>query len=202
MPKNAGMRFIPLLLLALLGLVALWLVVAGRDAVEREARRVEVGGVRLFMTREEVERLHGPGPDDSPGCFGCEMNFIYPQLKLSGRYSETMDRMKGKTILRSRSPKVKQLTTSDPAAELLGIRIGDTIGDAVRALESKGFKRQRNRNEPMYNYYHKGDVYIRLWPDAELRFLHKDQEQLGKEDEPVRSITLEWRVRSDEQIQY
>ncbi|SDG36128.1 hypothetical protein SAMN04488542_1388 [Fontibacillus panacisegetis] len=65
------------------------------------------------MTKEEVEELYGNGTDNSSeGCEGCEIYFSYPELNISGQYSETLDRMnKDRDIDDSKSPKVKKLAT-------------------------------------------------------------------------------------------
>lgn len=167
-----------------------------------EAKQVEVSQVKLLMTRMEVEKLHGKGEDKTPGCFGCEMNFIYPELHLSGRYSETLDRMKKGEIDHQESPKVKQITTSDPTFSAFGIRIGDKMKLAGSTLESRGFVRQSDPSDNYYLYYSKDDLYIRLWNDPDIHLMKKDRTSWGEEDDPVASITIEIRVAKDEEILY
>jgi hypothetical protein len=178
--------------------LGLMLTVSNWDPVKQQIGEVQVSGIQLGMTRLEVEKLHGEGPDRTPGCFGCEMNIIYPHLNVSGRYSET----KGKKAGGRRSPIVKQLTIADPNVDILGMRIGDSIGNAARTLKSKGFRLQTDRNQHFYHFYFKDDLYIRLWPDSELNHFHKDREHLGQYNDTLGSITIEIRVKDDEQIQY
>jgi hypothetical protein len=168
---------------------------------DHDITSIEVNQIKLLMTRKEVERILGIGPDTTYGCFGCEMNFIYPKIQLSGRYSETLDRRKKNGDYdENQSPKVKKLTTADPTVSILGINIGDTILKSKETLESKGFIFV---NDLYYsNYYNKGNLYVRLWTDQEIDSFKKNTSYFGQDNEVVRSITIEIRVLEDEKISY
>ncbi|MDQ0089148.1 hypothetical protein J2T12_002558 [Paenibacillus anaericanus] len=159
--------------------------------------------IKLLMTQEEVEGLYGEGADDIEGCFGCGMDFSYPELELSGRYSETLDRMdKNGEIDLIKSPKVKKITIAKENFSILGVQLGSSFKDARRTLERKGFKLQSNENEYYYNYYYKGNLFIKLWWDNALYNLNLNYGYLGEDAEKVTSITLEVRVKEDEEIVY
>ncbi|KIL34179.1 hypothetical protein SD71_21165 [Cohnella kolymensis] len=145
--------------------------------------------VPLLMTRDEVERIHGKGPDPKPQCFGCQLNFIYPQLKLSGLYSDTLG-------------KVKQMTTADRKVSIFNIHLGDTFEKAVKILETKGYILQSDSNPNYHNYYYKDDFYIRLWTDDEIDLFNKKDDYMGEKKAIIRSITFEIRVKKDEEIRY
>lgn len=173
------------------------------EKMPTEITELEISQVKLFMTRDEVESLHGKGRDPNLQCFGCEMNFIYPHLKLSGRYSETLDRsMKNGQIDESKKPKVKQITTADNSVSIFDIHLGDTIEKAAQILDSKGFKLQSDSSKNYHNYYYKGDLYIRLWSDDEIYLLNKNRDYMPEKKTNIRSITIEIRVKKDEEIQY
>jgi hypothetical protein len=171
------------------------------DPSKRLMDGVEVNGIRLGMTRQQVQSKFGIGKDDTTGCFGCELNFIYPDAKLSGRYSETLEAPKGK-IGTNHNPRVKLLTTADPSSSLLGIHIGDTFRDAARALENQGFALVSADERYHENYYSLNDLYVRFWSDDHINFHDKDIQHKGSDDEIVRSITVERRVKADEEITY
>jgi len=191
--------FITCILVFLAGLTLLIVVTStSKSEVEKELRKIKIRNISFFMTQEKVENMHGPGPDDTPGCFGCELNFIYPQLKLSGRYSDTLDR---KNDYR-KSPKVKEITTIDNTVKVFDIGVGETFEKAIDTLQSKGFTLQNNEHDYFYNYYFKDNVYIRLWADAELYSLKVNNNYLGKDNDIIKGITIEYRVREDEEIVY
>lgn len=157
--------------------------------VPKQIKQLEINHVKLLMTQDEVERIHGKGPDPNTKCFGCGLNFIYPHLKLSGRYSDTLG-------------KVKQITAADPAISIFNIHLGDTIQKAVNILESKGYTLQSDSNQNHHNYYYKDDFYIRLWTDDEIDLLKKNDDYMGEKKAIIRSITIEIRVKKDEEIRY
>lgn len=174
-----------------------------KHEVNREINSFEIEKVRIFMSQKEVEALHGIGPDETPGCFGCGMNFIYPELKLSGRYSETLDRTrKNGGIDHRKSPKVKQLTTANESIVILGVRIGDTFKKAKRELESRGYRLMSVKEDRYFNYYYKNNMFIRLWVDEEIDHFRKQSSYLGNDNEIVRSISIEVRIEKDEEINY
>ncbi|WP_276357669.1 hypothetical protein [Cohnella caldifontis] len=168
-----------------------------------EINKIEVDKIKLLMTKDEVERLYGMGPDKTVGCFGCEMNFIYPALKLSGRYSETLDRIqKNGEIDWLKSPKVKQITTANEHLSILGVRIGDSLEYARTILEANGYRLQSKQDERLFGYYYKDNLYIRLWTDSEINLSNKDRNDLGEDEQAIQSITVEIRVKKDEEIIY
>ena len=63
---------------------------------DRKMKRISFDEVHLFITRMEVGRMYGLGSDKTQGCFGCELNFIFPQINLSGRYSGDVGSARGK----------------------------------------------------------------------------------------------------------
>ena len=166
--------------------------------VESELNKIEINKIQFFMTRDAVENMYGLGLDETPGCFGCEMNFIYPVLQLSGRYSETL----GQDIENGKSPKVKQITSIDKTVKVFDIGVGDTFEKAARTLELKGFSLQENSDDYFYNYFFNDNVYIRLWKEGELYPLKRDNNYLGKDHEIINGITIEFRVKQDEEINY
>ncbi|WP_239614537.1 hypothetical protein [Cohnella mopanensis] len=146
---------------------------------------IQFDGVHLFMSREEVGRLYGLGTDRTAGCFGCELNFIFPNVHLSGRYSETLNPYL-----------VKMMTTTDPANSLFGFKVGDTFDVAEESLAEQGFNREGSDHRYVKDLY-----YVQLWNDGYLNDFdkHKDSKQ---KDEIIRSITIGYRVKKDEEIQY
>jgi hypothetical protein len=147
---------------------------------------IRFDGIHLFMSREEVSDLYGLGTDKTAGCFGCEMNFIYPKQRLSGRYSETLNTL----------PLVKKMTTADPSNTVFGIKVGDSFDTADDILVEQGFSAEGTER-----VYVKGLYYIQLWNDG---YLHDFDKGKGSErtDGIIRSITVGYWVKSDEQIQY
>ena len=184
-------------LLVLAG-IFFYITVVHQSKVEAELKKIEINKISFFMTRDAVQNMYGLVLDDTPGCFGCEMNFIYPELQLSGRYSETL----GQDKVNRKSPVVKQITTIDKTVRVFDIGVGDTFKKAYSTLESKGFSLQENRDDYFYYYYFKDNVYIRLWIEGELYPLKRDNNYLGKEHEIVNGITIELRVKKDEEIIY
>lgn len=184
-------------LLVLTG-IFFYITVVQQSEIEAELKKIEINKISFFMTRDAVQNMYGLGLDDTPGCFGCEMNFIYPELQLSGRYSETL----GQDKVNRTNPKVKQITTIDKTVRVFNIGVGDTFMKASSNLESKGFNLQENRDDYYYNYYFKDNVYIRLWTKGELYPLKTDNDYLGKDHEMVNGITIEFRVKKDEEITY
>ena len=184
-------------LLVLAG-IFIYITLVHRSEVEVELKNIEINKISFFMTRDAVENIYGLGLDETQGCFGCEMNFIYPKLQLSGRYSETLgqDKENGKSL------KVKQITTIDNTLRVFDVGVGDTFKKASSTLESKGFRLQENRDDYFYNYFFKDNVYIRLWIEGELYPLKRDNNYLGKDHEIVNGITIEFRVKKDEEINY
>lgn len=159
--------------------------------------------IKLLMTQTEVEGLYGEGADAIEGCFGCGMDFSYPELELSGRYSETLDRIdRNGEIDLIKSPKVKQLTIAKDNFSILDVQIGSSFKDARSTLERKGYNLQSNENERYYNYYYKGNLFIKLWSINAADYLNRNYGYLGDDAEKVRSITLEVRVKEDEEIEY
>ncbi|QMV44665.1 hypothetical protein [Cohnella cholangitidis] len=147
---------------------------------------IRFDGIHLFMSREEVSKQHGLGLDKTEGCFGCEMNFIYANLRLSGRYSETLNTL----------PLVKKMTTADPSDAVFGIKVGDSFEAAGVIFVDHGF-----RAEGADHVYVKGLYYIQLWNDGYLQDFNK-RKISERTDGIIRSITVGYRVKSDEQIQY
>lgn len=185
-------------LIVMIGLF--WFLIAWLgDAVEREYKKINIQGIRLLMTRDEVEKLHGKGAAPRLKCFGCEMNFAYPELGVSGRYSETLGRGFG---VSSKSPKVKLLTTTDDSVDIFGVRIGETFKQAKETLISRGFQLQSGDQQFFYGYYTQDGFYIRLWSDSEIDPFMKDRDDRGRDQDKVGSITIEVRVKDDEKIVY
>lgn len=197
----AKKRMIIFAVLILLAAILSFLVPRLDHAVDREYKNIEIQGIRLFMTRDEVEKQHGSGAVTSPGCFGCEMEFAYPELGLSGRYSETLGRGFDFGVS-AKSPKVKRLTTIEDSVIIFGIRVGQTFKQAQEALASRGFRLQLDANAAFYGYYFREGFYIRLWSDSEIDPLMKDRDDIGEDQDKVRSITIEVRIRDDEMILY
>jgi len=162
-----------------------------------EMKSIEFNGVHLFMHRQEVSKIYGPGTDKSFGCFGCEMNFIYPELKLSGRYSETLGSAKGRDITVVQSPLVKMMTTADSAYKVFNIRTGDSFDTAERILEAKGFIKEEGNS----HYYVKKDYYVQLWNDDRINNQEHSSSTVDT-DNMIRSITIGYRVKRDELINY
>ncbi|BBI33743.1 B-box zinc finger protein [Cohnella abietis] len=150
--------------------------------LKQEMTEVQFNDIHLFMNRQEVGKLYGLGSDKTEGCFGCELNFIFPKLKLSGRYSETLGGNSSVGMINT-NPQVKMLTTADSSNNVFGIRVGDTLEKADRLLEDKGFTKEG----PNYHYV-KGLYYIDLWYDD------------GKST--ISSLTIGYRVKGDERIVY
>ena len=195
MGKKTVIALASILLILLLLSGGLWWWNSSVQATKRLAQQIEIGGIRLLMTRDEVEAKLGPGPVDDPRCFGCGMETLYPVLRVSGRYSETDKR--------SGSPVLKKLTTSDERFSVLGVSPGDRYKEAAELLHSRGFELQNDPNAHDHMYYKRHNFYIRLWPDAEVNWLlKKDRNAAVNENEPIGSITVEIRVPEDEQIQY
>ncbi|RKP56845.1 hypothetical protein D7Z26_02320 [Cohnella endophytica] len=160
--------------------------------LDQKMERISFNDVHLFMNRAEVGKMYGLGSDKTPYCFGCELNFIFPQIKLSGRYSETLDRrMEG-----SKSPKVKLMTTADPANEALGVRVGDTFEQAARKLETEGLHGSPN------GLFSKGRYSIQLWLDGDIDDRKKNKNYEFEPNDKIGSITVGYRVESDEKIVY
>lgn len=172
-----------------------WFVWQGGQ-LKREMTAIEFGGVHLFMTREEVGKLHGVGRDKTAGCFGCEMNFIYPRLQLAGRYSETLGTGSGNDFRPNRSPMVKTMTTADPAYAAFGVRVGMSFPEADRKLSERGFRLSASGDR-----YEKGNYYVKIKEDQNIAWLERAG-GLGEDDARVRSLTVGYRVAADEQIQY
>ncbi|XID94673.1 hypothetical protein ACF3MZ_09240 [Paenibacillaceae bacterium WGS1546] len=173
-----------------------WLVWQGGQ-LKREMTAIEFHGVRLFMTREEVGKLHGAGRDKTAGCFGCEMNFIYPRLKLAGRYSETLGMGAGSSGRTDRGPMVKTMTTADPAFAAFGVRVGDPFAEADRKLTKRGFRLSASGER-----FEKGNYYVKIKEDRDIAWLERAGLELEEDDTRVRSLTVGYRVAEDEQIQY
>ncbi|WP_256757555.1 hypothetical protein [Cohnella sp. WQ 127256] len=191
-------RFIiPALSLILLIGIFVLVRIYQHDQLKKEMMDIEINEIHLFMNREEVGKLYGLGIDKTIGCFGCEMNFIYPKLKLFGRYSETFGRMNGKEINDYKSPQVKMITTADPTSNVMGIRIGHSFDDATRILESKGFHKVGTSFE-----YVKRDYYIHLWNDGNINYYVKNRMEAPSGEDNIGSITIGYRVEKDEEIQY
>lgn len=161
---------------------------------ERDIRNVEVAQIKLFMKRSEVIKLHGYGRDRTEGCFGCENNFIYPKLGVSGRYSETLGN-RNRNEPMNQNPQVKEMTTNAADFDLYGIRIGSPAAEAAFILEGKGFKLQEDGS------YGKGKYTVNLWTDDSLGWRDKKRAAPGGEDR-LGSITINYRVKSDENILY
>ena len=83
----------------------------------------------------------------------------------------------------SKSPKVKLMTTANPANEALGVRVGDTFEQAAKKLEAEGFRPNGGKGT-----YTRGLYTIQL---SEI-----------DPDDRIGSITVGYRVKSDEKIQY
>jgi hypothetical protein len=135
---------------------------------------IEFSGIRLFMSRQEIVNRFGIGEDKTVGCFGCEMNFVYPELGVSGRFSETLDDM----------PLVKRMTTSEASDVLFGFKVGDSPEAAEENLLNQGFRKESKGLSE--RYFVKGLYYVQLWED----------------DGMIGSLTVGYRVKPDEEIQY
>ncbi|RXZ77426.1 hypothetical protein EBB07_31170 [Paenibacillaceae bacterium] len=154
-------------------------------------KSIEIDQIKFYMSKKRVEEIHGKGADQTPMCFGCELNFIYPELKLSGRYSDTLDRVDKKGIINhTKSPKVKQITTADGKVSIEGVNVGDSFNKAIKELESRGYELQINQNDNFYNYYFKNNLYIRLWTDENINLIGKDRTKIGQNEDIVKSITI------------
>ena len=151
---------------------------------EKEMKSIEFDQVRLFMSQSEVEKLHGLGRDLTHGCFGCEMNFVYTDINLSGRYSETYNRMNGTNINHNKSPKVKRMETASKSNEIFNIRVGDTFEKAEQILKTKGFQKIDS------GIYKKNNYMIEVLDDTEIN------------DMKIKSIAVSYNVEKDNQIQY
>lgn len=190
-------------ILALFIIVLLALLFTNARNENKLINSIEINQIKFYMQKNKVEELYGDGTDKTPMCFGCELNFVYPELKLSGRYSDTLDRVDSKGFINDRkSPKVKQITTADDKVSIEGTKVGDSFNKAIRTLEARGYELQMNPNEHYFNYYSKDNLYIRLWADENINLLEKDRTTIGQNEDHVKSITVEIRVKKDEEILY
>ena len=188
-------------LLALFIFVPIALLIINFENENGTIKNIEMNQIKFYMSKDEVEKLYGEGTDKTPMCFGCELNFVYPELMLSGRYSDTLYRVDSKGFINhSKSPKVKRITTADDKVSIEGVKVGDRFKSAIKTLESRGYELQVNLNENFYNYYSKDNLYIRLWTDDNL--IEKDRAKIGRDEDVVKSITIEIRVKKDEEILY
>ncbi|QJD82634.1 hypothetical protein [Cohnella herbarum] len=150
---------------------------------------IEFNGIHLFMDRSEIVNRYGMGRDPTVGCFGCEMNFIYPKLDVSGRYSETL----------GRSSLVKTMTTADSSDILFGFKAGDPMEKAAEILADQGFS-QVAKDRTKY-YFVRGLYYVQLWNDKYLNDFDKGK-SVTEDNGMIGSITVGYRVKKDEEIQY
>lgn len=177
----------------LLVIISATLILQLKDNNAFDINTFEIDKIKFFMTKEEVERLYGNGSDNSEGCMGCSMYFDYPELKISGSYSETLDRMDENGEDYSQSPKLTELTIYKENFSIMGIEIGTDFEDARKKLEKNGYKLQSDEDEYFYNYYYRGDIFIKLWPENGFN---------GKEGDKVEGISIEFRVLEDLGIVY
>lgn len=161
---------------------------------EKEMKNIAFNQVRLFMSQSEVEKLYGLGKDLTPGCFGCELNFIYPDIYLSGRYSDTYDRMKGVNIDHNKSPKIKRMETANQSNKIFNIRVGDTFEKAEQILRAKGFQKINSGT------FIKKKYTIEIFDDAEVNKSNTAKHET--DDGIIKSMAVSYDVEKDNLIQY
>ncbi|MNI55794.1 hypothetical protein D3C73_1107660 [compost metagenome] len=93
----------------------------------------------------------------------------------------------------SKSPKLTELTIYKDNFSIMGIQIGSTFENARQILEQNGYKLQSDENKYFYNYYYRGDIFIKL---------RSENGFIGKDEDIVSSISIEFRVMEDLGIVY
>ena len=111
-------------------------------------QKINVGGIRLMMSEDEVKRQMGEAEEYLPG-FGCyRLNYTTKGLFL--------------TFLEDRDTnfyhKVNEIEINDPAYEVFGVRVGDDFDKSTEIMDSHGLRKEANGSLE----YKKASMYIRL----------------------------------------
>lgn len=111
--------------------------------------QIDFSGNGLLMEEQDLLDQIGEG-EPHGGCFGCSTYAYYPNQNFIIAVSDGTGNIKNKVV---------KIQTEDTRYNLLGIKVGSSLHEAINILEDRGFKRA-NENDYLYS---KDDLYIQLW---------------------------------------
>lgn len=97
-------------------------------------RGIQVAGVRLMMPVMEVEALLGEDRENHPGFGGYKLAYLDRGIVLTFLSDGGTDFYH----------KVSEITVTDPAHAVFGVRVGDSTENVLRMLKDRGFTQKRD----------------------------------------------------------